>query len=144
MQTYVGAGPDTKLRRFLVGPVECEITGLAESPDGRALFVNIQHPGEETAAANVGNPALFSSHWPDGGTSPSAVSDDRHHAQRWRRDRRVETSTCVCLGSGGESPRFFVDASGGESRSAAAVGRARAASLSAGARERAAVPRIHA
>ena len=39
--------------------VECEITGLAESPDGRALFVNIQHPGEDTATANIGNPALF-------------------------------------------------------------------------------------
>ena len=59
MQTYVGAGHGTTLRRFLVGPVECEITGLAESPDGRALFVNIQHPGEETAAANIGDPALL-------------------------------------------------------------------------------------
>ena len=39
--------PDT-LRRFLVGPRGCEITGIAETPDGRALFVNIQHPGEET------------------------------------------------------------------------------------------------
>ena len=69
VQTYVGASLGTKLRRFLVGPVECEITGLAESPDGRALFVNIQHPGEDTAAANIGSPDLFTSHWPDGGTS---------------------------------------------------------------------------
>ncbi|MGZ9031999.1 MAG: PhoX family protein, partial [Burkholderiaceae bacterium] len=69
VQTYVGASPGTKLRRFLVGPVECEITGLAESPDGRALFVNIQHPGEETPALNIANPALFTSHWPEGGTS---------------------------------------------------------------------------
>ncbi len=69
VQTYVGANLGTKLRRFLVGPVECEITGLAESPDGRALFVNIQHPGEDTAAADIGSPALFTSHWPDGGTS---------------------------------------------------------------------------
>ena len=37
----------TKLRRFLVGPKECEITGIAETPDGKALFVNIQHPGED-------------------------------------------------------------------------------------------------
>jgi secreted PhoX family phosphatase len=69
VQTYVGASPGTKLRRFLVGPIESEITGLAESPDGRALFVNIQHPGEDTPAANIGNPAAFSSHWPDGGTA---------------------------------------------------------------------------
>jgi uncharacterized protein len=68
--TYVGAPLGVaKLRRFLVGPIDCEITGLAESPDGKALFVNIQHPGEETAAANIGNPAAFNSHWPEGGTA---------------------------------------------------------------------------
>jgi secreted PhoX family phosphatase len=37
---------DAKLRRFLVAPPGAEVTGLAESPDGRTLFVNIQHPGE--------------------------------------------------------------------------------------------------
>lgn len=67
--TYVGAQPGTKLRRFLVGPKDCEITGIAETPDGQTLFVNIQHPGEETPVANIGDPALFSSHWPDGGTA---------------------------------------------------------------------------
>jgi secreted PhoX family phosphatase len=68
--TFVGAQPGiAKLRRFLVGPVECEITGITESPDGRSLFVNIQHPGEETAATNIGDPTKFTSHWPDGGLS---------------------------------------------------------------------------
>jgi secreted PhoX family phosphatase len=52
------------LKRFLVGPVNCEITGLCESPDGRAMFINIQHPGELTAMADVGNPASYTSHWP--------------------------------------------------------------------------------
>jgi secreted PhoX family phosphatase len=33
-----------EVRRFLVGPRGCEITGLAWSPDGRALWANIQHP----------------------------------------------------------------------------------------------------
>jgi hypothetical protein len=28
------------------GPVGCEITGIALTPDGRTMFVNIQHPGE--------------------------------------------------------------------------------------------------
>ena len=66
--TFVGAPPTTtRLRRFLVGPVESEITGVCESPDGRALFVNIQHPGEDTAAANIGDPTRYTSHWPDGG-----------------------------------------------------------------------------
>jgi secreted PhoX family phosphatase len=51
------ATPDN-LRRFLVGPMEAEITGLAMTPDRRALFVNIQHPGEN------GETASPSSHWP--------------------------------------------------------------------------------
>ncbi|HEX4917145.1 MAG TPA: alkaline phosphatase PhoX, partial [Limnobacter sp.] len=42
------AGSVGVLRRLLVGPVESEITGLTESADGKALFVNIQHPGEDT------------------------------------------------------------------------------------------------
>jgi secreted PhoX family phosphatase len=66
--TVVGAAPGTSLRRFLVGPRECEITGIAESGDGRALFVNIQHPGEDTAP-DFANPASFGSHWPDGGSA---------------------------------------------------------------------------
>ena len=33
-------------RRFLSGPINCEITGAAWTPDGRTMFVNIQHPGE--------------------------------------------------------------------------------------------------
>jgi secreted PhoX family phosphatase len=66
--TYVGKEPgDKRLRRFLVGPRECEITGIAETPDGKTLFVNIQHPGESTPP-NFAT-AAFGSHWPDGGTS---------------------------------------------------------------------------
>ncbi|MCA1855735.1 PhoX family phosphatase [Massilia oculi] len=65
VDTYVGkaATPDT-LKRFLVGPVGSEITGIAETPDGKALFVNIQHPGETTASSNVGDPARYTSQWP--------------------------------------------------------------------------------
>lgn len=53
-----------KLKRFLVGPVACEITGGCESPDGKALFVNIQHPGETTRTADVGDASKYTSHWP--------------------------------------------------------------------------------
>ena len=35
-----------EIRRFLVGPAGCEVTGAAGTPDGRTMFVNIQHPGE--------------------------------------------------------------------------------------------------
>jgi secreted PhoX family phosphatase len=57
--TFVGA-PATAatLRRFLVGPVQAEITGVDTTPDGRTVFVGIQHPGEN------GTPAAPSSNWP--------------------------------------------------------------------------------
>ncbi len=63
--TRVGAKPtvDT-LRRFLVGPVDCEITGCSETPDGKTLFVNIQHPGESITKANIADPTKYLSHWP--------------------------------------------------------------------------------
>jgi hypothetical protein len=63
--TFVGKAPaaDT-LKRFLVGPAGCEITGICETPDGKALFVNIQHPGEGTAMADIGDPSKYQSHWP--------------------------------------------------------------------------------
>ncbi len=51
-QTFIGAPLGTDLRRFLVGPAECEITGIDQTPDGRTLFVNVQHPGEDGDAAN--------------------------------------------------------------------------------------------
>ena len=37
---------------------------MAETPDGKAIFVNIQHPGETTALANLGDPAKYTSQWP--------------------------------------------------------------------------------
>ncbi|HEY0587912.1 MAG TPA: PhoX family phosphatase [Pseudoduganella sp.] len=65
VDTFVGKTPtaDT-LKRFLVGPVDCELTGIAETPDGKTLFVNIQHPGEGTAAANLADPSKYTSQWP--------------------------------------------------------------------------------
>ena len=63
--TQVGkpATPDT-LKRFLVGPKGSEITGLAETPDGKAIFINIQHPGESTKMADLADPAKYQSQWP--------------------------------------------------------------------------------
>lgn len=67
--TYVGKPASSKsVRRFLVGPKGCEITGICETPDGKAIFVNIQHPGEDTGSAEVANnTGNFQSHWPQGG-----------------------------------------------------------------------------
>lgn len=63
--TPVGkAATESTLKRFLVGPKGSEITGVAETPDGKAIFVNIQHPGEGTALANVGDATKYQSQWP--------------------------------------------------------------------------------
>jgi secreted PhoX family phosphatase len=66
--TYIGKTlGERNLRRFLVGPRQCEITGVAETPDGKTLFVNIQHPGEDTVPDF--STGMFGSHWPGGGVT---------------------------------------------------------------------------
>ncbi|UVT14451.1 MAG: PhoX family phosphatase [Nitrospira sp.] len=62
------ADPTTReTRRFLVGPKQCEITGVFVTPDEKTMFVGIQHPGEtpNEAPNDPLNPKAFSS-WPDG------------------------------------------------------------------------------
>ena len=54
----VGDPASGEIRRFLVGPKECEVTGITWSADRTTLFVGIQHPGER------GN-----SHFPEGGAA---------------------------------------------------------------------------
>ncbi|MCL6705222.1 PhoX family phosphatase [Pseudomonas sp. T1.Ur] len=54
------ADPDTgEIRRFMVGPVGCEVTGISFAPDQKALFVGIQHPGENGGST-------FPEHLPNG------------------------------------------------------------------------------
>ena len=63
--TRMGRKPTaTTLKRFYVGPFDCEVTGLCETPDGRTMFINIQHPGEDTAVANLADPTRYTSQWP--------------------------------------------------------------------------------
>lgn len=57
-QMLVGDPETGEIRRFLVGPKECEITGSAWNAGRTTMFISIQHPGEK------GN-----SHWPNGGNS---------------------------------------------------------------------------
>ena len=57
-QMLVGDTETGQIERFMVGPKECEITGITWSADRRTMFVGIQHPGERG-----------DSHWPDGGRS---------------------------------------------------------------------------
>ena len=58
-QMLIGNSQTGEIKRFMVGPVACEVTGITFSPDGTTVFVGIQHPGED------GEP----SHFPQGGNS---------------------------------------------------------------------------
>jgi uncharacterized protein len=63
----LAADPSTgEIRRFLVGPSGCEVTGVVATPDGTTMFVDIQHPGETASErSDPANPKAISS-WPDG------------------------------------------------------------------------------
>ena len=61
--TMLCADPNTKeIRRFFTSPRNCEVTGVINTPDGKTMFVGIQHPGENSTSAN---PTQFSN-WPQG------------------------------------------------------------------------------
>lgn len=61
-QMLVGDPETGEIKRFLVGPKECEITGSAWSADRTTMFIGVQHPGEK------GN-----SSWPYGTVPRSSV-----------------------------------------------------------------------
>ncbi|KEY58153.1 PhoX family phosphatase [Serratia sp. DD3] len=46
-QMLAGDPQTGEIRRFMVGPKSCELTGLTFTPDYKTMFVNVQHPGEE-------------------------------------------------------------------------------------------------
>ncbi|WP_191831331.1 PhoX family protein [Pseudomonas fluorescens] len=59
-----------EIRRFMVGPVACEVTGIAFAPDQRTLFVGIQHPGET-------GDSTFPEHLPNGKPRSSVMAISR-------------------------------------------------------------------
>jgi secreted PhoX family phosphatase len=63
----LAADPATGVvRRFLTGPRGAEITGVVTTPDGRTMFVNVQHPGKRPSErAHPAKPQAISA-WPDG------------------------------------------------------------------------------
>lgn len=79
------ADPETKeIRRFLVGPSGCEITGITWTPDRKTMFINVQHPGEVGSHPNkpaayiddnwlARNPTSFSQ-WPTSGLRPRSAT----------------------------------------------------------------------
>ena len=54
-----------EIRRFLTGPAGCEVTGVTMTPDGRTMFVNIQHPGEPASERSDPDAPHAVSNWPD-------------------------------------------------------------------------------
>ena len=54
--------------QFASAPVEAKLTGPAFTPDGKTLFLAVQHPGEESDA-----PKKPPSTWPDGDEPKSSV-----------------------------------------------------------------------
>ncbi|MGE8350898.1 MAG: PhoX family protein [Pseudomonas protegens] len=65
------ADPDSgEIRRFMVGPVGCEVTGIAFAPDQKTLFVGIQHPGETGGST-------FPEHLPNGKPRSSVMAITR-------------------------------------------------------------------
>ena len=62
-----------EVRRFLTGPVNCEIAGATQTPDGTTMFVNIQHPGETPSDRSEPNEPNRFSNWPFGGRPRSAT-----------------------------------------------------------------------
>lgn len=66
-ETIVGKQvTDENLRRFLTGPKQCEITGVTMTPDYKAIFINVQHPGEDSPSFDKP-----SSNWPSSQKDPS-------------------------------------------------------------------------
>jgi len=70
--TMLAVDPRTgECRRFLTGPVGCEVTGMVMTPDLKTLFINIQHPGETPSErSDPEQPARFST-WPQSLTQGS-------------------------------------------------------------------------
>jgi len=70
---YVADINTGEVRRFLVGPRGCELTGVITTPDMKTMFVNIQHPGEPDSERS--NPADVTkvSSWPDKARPRSAT-----------------------------------------------------------------------
>jgi secreted PhoX family phosphatase len=63
------AGPGRgRLQQLASGPAGCEVCGCEFTPDGRTLFLSIQHPGE---GGTIENPR---SHWPDGNGMPARAT----------------------------------------------------------------------
>ncbi|HYN38887.1 MAG TPA: PhoX family phosphatase [Rhodospirillales bacterium] len=75
------ADPSTGvIKRFLTSPKNCEVTGVVSTPDGKTMFVGIQHPGEDwndpLSSPNI-NSFTANSTWPDSGINGPTTQSAR-------------------------------------------------------------------
>jgi hypothetical protein len=77
---------------FAIGPAECELCGVSFSPDGRAMFLSVQHPGEQ--------------HGVRGGAHGLPAQVERSVRLATREGGFVEQSRTVPLGSNWPSGRL--------------------------------------
>ncbi len=97
--SMVCADPNTGMtRRFLTGPRNCEVTGVTMTPDGKTMFVGIQHPGED-AAGRQPDAVLQLAAGPmdhrgrrrdEAARRTAALGRGRHHQERRRPDRQLK------------------------------------------------------
>jgi secreted PhoX family phosphatase len=52
-QMVVADSKTRQIKRFLVGPIDCEVTGISFTPDMKTMFVNIQHPGDRSTVTKL-------------------------------------------------------------------------------------------
>ena len=75
MNAMLAADPQTgEIRRFLTGPHGQEITGMSMTPDGKTMFINVQHPGGHATPEDFAA-GKFGSGFPDyNGTVPRSAT----------------------------------------------------------------------
>ena len=60
---FATEGPDAgRAYQFASGPNDCELCGPSWTPDGKTLFLSVQHPGSNSRSLDT-----LTSHWPLGG-----------------------------------------------------------------------------
>jgi uncharacterized protein len=67
----------------LTSPPNCEVTGISNTPDGKTMFLGIQHPGE---GAPPSNPTQFSN-WPQSQFATNITGDPLPNTPGLRRPR---------------------------------------------------------
>lgn len=71
MNAMLCADPRTgEIRRFFTGPWGQEVTGVVTTPDGKTMFVNVQHPGAHASDAQYAA-GDYGSRFPDGAGKPA-------------------------------------------------------------------------